>query len=74
LTVPPLPKGWSDFALSLLLIIILLVSEYIIRDRTIEEIIRSKPMLSRWAFYIVGLLTLLWFGVFTQNQFIYFEF
>ena len=72
--IPPMPRGWPDFVLSLILIMALLVSEYLLQDRPIEEVIRPKVMPVRWAFYIAGLLLLTWFGVFTQNQFIYFEF
>ena len=63
-----------DFGLALLLIGGLLVQEAIVKERQIDQYLTRRPALIRWAFYVSVLLAILWLGVFTQNDFIYFQF
>lgn len=63
-----------DFVLALLLIAVLLVQEAIVKDRTLDEVLPRQAKVVRWAFYTVVSLAILWLGVFTQNDFIYFQF
>ncbi len=63
-----------DFLLALLLIGLLLVLEGFVKDRTLDEALARQPQGLRWTAYTCLLLAVLWLGVFTQNEFIYFQF
>ena len=63
-----------DFALAVLLIGVLLIQEAIVKDLQIDQLLTRQPAWMRWTFYVAVLLAILWLGVFTQNDFIYFQF
>jgi len=64
----------TDFLVSVLLIALLLLQEAIVKDRTLDQIMPQQPKALRWVYYTIILLGILWFGVFTKNDFIYFQF
>lgn len=53
---------------------ILFLVEYLTRKKTIETVVADLPLSARWSLYICFSLAIMWFGVYTQNQFIYFQF
>jgi len=59
--------GWG-------LIIFLIYVQMIQRKKSIRLILSEKPSWLRWSVYYALLIALLLFGVFTENQFIYFQF
>ena len=59
--------GWG-------LIIFLIYVQLIQRTKSIRLILSEKPSWLRWSVYYALLIALLLFGVFTENQFIYFQF
>lgn len=65
---------WKLMA-SIALILVLILLEYLIRENKINEIILiQKSILVRWCVYLTVILTILFFGVFETNEFIYFQF
>lgn len=56
-------------------IILLLVSEaFFLRHGTFENRAASFSLFPRWTIYVSILLLIFWFGVFSNNEFIYFQF
>lgn len=44
------------------------------RHRRIRHMLSEKPLAFRWAMYLLILLWILYFGVFENRDFIYFQF
>ncbi len=56
-------------------IFLLLVGEYVFnRSDSFENTTTSYGWLPRWCIYVGMILLILWFGVFSNNEFIYFQF
>lgn len=55
-------------------IVLLETVHYLKRKRNFTEIFLKKPIYIRWAVYYVVVLTIIFFGVFENRQFIYFQF
>lgn len=55
-------------------IAVLFLVEYFHRTTSVENSIGKLSVVRRWGVYLTLVLTLLWFGVFTKNEFIYFQF
>lgn len=70
----PLPNGMTDMIISLIAICILFAQDWIVGSENIEEILSRKNTSVRWAYYIAIIVCIMWFGVYTSNQFIYFQF
>ena len=66
--------GIINFALSIALIIFLFVVEAIVKDRLIEDVVLKKRQYIRWFIYTAMITFMLWFGVFTNTEFFYFQF
>jgi alginate O-acetyltransferase complex protein AlgI len=66
--------GLINFALSIALIVFLFTVEGIIKDRPIEEVVLAKSKLFRWVVYVAMVTFMLWFGVFANTEFFYFQF
>ncbi len=64
----------NDSILSILLIIFLFIAEYKLDKNGGEEIILRKPAWQRWSLYLIFVFFILIFGIFRQNEFIYFQF
>jgi alginate O-acetyltransferase complex protein AlgI len=69
-----LHKGIINFILAILGIILLYVFEGIVGDRQAEDVIQSQKKFVRWSIYLFLLLCISWFGVFNENEFVYFQF
>jgi D-alanyl-lipoteichoic acid acyltransferase DltB (MBOAT superfamily) len=69
-----LHKGIVQFVLGILFMIILLFTEYLVGDSTIESVVLSKNKIQRWAIYSVLLIVIVWLGVFNNTAFVYFQF
>ena len=63
-----------DLVLSVLFILLLETVHYIQRKKSISEFILQKPIYFRWAVYYCVIFLILFFGVFENRQFIYFQF
>ncbi len=66
--------GKMNFALSMGLIALLFVVEALVKDRLIEDIVLEKPQFVRWTIYVAMVTFMLWFGVFNNTEFFYFQF
>jgi alginate O-acetyltransferase complex protein AlgI len=64
----------KDMVLSVLLIIFLETVQYIQRKRNFSDIFLKKPIYIRWSAYYGLFFAILFFGVFENRQFIYFQF
>jgi D-alanyl-lipoteichoic acid acyltransferase DltB (MBOAT superfamily) len=63
-----------DFILSFVFILILVIISYITKKEGIVVVIKRQSVFLRWFIYILTVFTILWFGKFGLNQFIYFQF
>lgn len=69
------PAFAANCILGAFAIILLLCGEHFFTHKvTIENGIASMKFVSRWSFYIIILLFIFWFGVFSDSKFIYFQF
>lgn len=67
-------KGEVNFFLGILFILILFVTEALSGDTQIEDKIVEKKKVVRWSIYIFMLVCIIWFGVFNESEFVYFQF
>ena len=67
-------KGAVTLGILIFYILILLASEYVIGDRKIEEVVLPKSNLIRWSVYLFLLFSIVWFGVFNNTTFVYFQY
>lgn len=70
----PLPGGVPDLVVSVVVTAALVLLDFAARGGTIEDLVLRRPWWARWPFYVALVLLLLWFGVFTENRFIYYQF
>jgi alginate O-acetyltransferase complex protein AlgI len=66
--------SYKDFLLSFLLIFFLEVAQYLNHTFKFENLLKARPVYVRWGFYYFAIGFILWFGVFENRQFIYFQF
>jgi len=65
----------KEFIISLVFILILLIFEYLQRNKPIIEIIETKPTYFRWTFYYSLIIVIIFLGSFNSTQqFIYNQF
>lgn len=64
----------SDLVLSVFLILFLEVVHYIQSKKNISELFLNKPVYIRWAVYYAFIYLIIYWGVFENRQFIYFQF
>jgi alginate O-acetyltransferase complex protein AlgI len=70
-----LEKGAREFFTAIALIIFMEIIHYIQRDKSIRQIISTKPTLVRWSIYYLFIMLFFILGVFdSPAQFIYFQF
>ena len=70
-----LDKGAKEFFTAIALIIFMEVIHYIQRDKSIRNIVSSKPTWVRWGLYYLFIMLFFIFGIFdSPAQFIYFQF
>ena len=64
----------SDLVLSVLLILFLEIVHYVQSKKSISEILTQQPTYIRWAVYYGLVLAIVFWGVYENRQFIYFQF
>ncbi|MFO0356664.1 MAG: MBOAT family O-acyltransferase [Sphingobacteriaceae bacterium] len=64
----------EDFIIAILGIGILELVHYHQQNGSVRELLRKKPVYIRWAIYYTLVLMILFLGVYSQKQFIYFQF
>jgi D-alanyl-lipoteichoic acid acyltransferase DltB (MBOAT superfamily) len=67
-------KGIVEFVCGIAFLLILLLIEYRIGDATIEQVISEKSKIRRWIIYILFALAIVWFGVYNNTSFVYFQY
>lgn len=67
-------KGIVQFVIALFFITILFIIETIIGDTKIETIVITRNKTQRWAIYILLLVCIVWFGIFNNTAFVYFQY
>lgn len=67
-------QGAVNFFLGIFFIIVLLVTEGLVGDELIEDKIVEKKPIIRWSIYSFILVSIVWFGVFNNVEFVYFQF
>jgi len=63
-----------DFLLSLFFICVLVIINFLTKKEGIVNTIKRQSLFFRWSIYLSLIFTILWFGKFGMNQFIYFQF
>jgi hypothetical protein len=58
----------------LFFIFVLFTIEARIGDEKIETIVMAKDKLQRWTIYILLLVSIVWFGIFQNTSFVYFQY
>ncbi len=64
----------SEFVIALLSILFMESVHLMQRHRRMRRFLNNKPKALRWSIYIVVLISILMFGVFSNQEFIYFQF
>lgn len=68
------PEMFVHFIMGAFFIFVLFGADIFLKDKNVEEVISRYSPVKRWSMYVGVVLLILWFGVFTQNHFIYFQF
>lgn len=63
-----------EFVLSLFFTFIFIIISFSIRKKGLVNTLGTLPVVVRWFIYIATTITILWFGKFGINEFIYFQF
>ena len=69
-----IPMYESDLILSFVLIFFLEAVHLVQRRYSISEFITQRPLVVRWSIYYLMLVLIIFFGVYENRQFIYFQF
>ncbi len=69
-----IPVYQSDLVLSFVLIFFLEMVHLVQRKRSIIAMVKQKPLAVRWGLYYLLLIAIIFFGVYENRQFIYFQF
>ncbi|MBU1119520.1 MBOAT family protein [Patescibacteria group bacterium] len=64
----------ANFIIALAGICFLIVVEYVQQKKDLQRYIAQMPIILRWAMYSGAIFIILGFGIFTQYEFIYFQF
>lgn len=67
-------KGETNFILAILSLFLLFTVEALSGDTPIEDIIVKKKKAFRWSVYVFIVISIVWFGVFNETEFVYFQF
>jgi len=67
-------KGIINFIIAVGAVFTLFLTEGLVKDTPIEEVVLKKGKLFRWTTYSFLLLCVFWFGVFGSREFFYFQF
>jgi alginate O-acetyltransferase complex protein AlgI len=69
-----IPVYQSDLVLSFVLIFFLEIVHLVQRRWSIIGLIKKKPLVVRWSLYYLLLIAIIFFGIYENRQFIYFQF
>lgn len=69
-----LHKGTIQLGILVFFMVVLFVVEALTGDRKIEQVVLAKNRNFRWSIYIVLLACIVWFGVFNNTTFVYFQY
>lgn len=69
-----LGQNSATFFIACLSILFMELIHFYQRNKSLREIISTKPIAIRWSVYIMGIICILLFGVYDHTQFIYFQF
>ncbi len=64
----------TEMVISVFFLLVLILIEVLTRKTSVVKEFDSKPVLIRWGFYYALLLSIIAFGVFEKQEFIYFQF
>lgn len=67
-------KGDMNFYMGVFFVFLLLLTEGICGDQQIEDKITERKKIFRWLIYVFMLVTIIWFGVFNESEFVYFQY
>lgn len=67
-------KGEVNFFLGIFFILLLLLTEALCGDTQIEDKIADRNKAVRWSIYIFIVVSIIWFGVFNESEFVYFQY
>ena len=67
-------KGIVQFAIAVFFVFVLFITEAIIGDAKIETIVLAKEKPQRWGIYILLVVSIVWFGIFNNTSFVYFQY
>lgn len=67
-------EGIVQFVIALFFIFVLFFTEAIIGDTKIENIVMTKDKMQRWTIYVLLLVSIVWFGIFQNTSFVYFQY
>ncbi len=73
-TIGTMPVYSTDLILSFLAILFLEVVHLAQRKRSLLVTLKQKPLIVRWGVYYLFLMLIIFFGVYENRQFIYFQF
>ncbi|MBS1659482.1 MAG: MBOAT family protein [Bacteroidetes bacterium] len=69
-----LPLYQTDLVLCFLVIIVLEAIHFFQRKNNILSLVKARPLYQRWALYYLMIMIIIFFGVYENRQFIYFQF
>jgi alginate O-acetyltransferase complex protein AlgI len=64
----------TEFIIAVLSILFMECIHMMQRHRRMRQFLNNKPKILRWSVYLILLLSIIMFGVFTKQEFIYFQF
>jgi len=67
-------KGAIQFGVVLFFMFILFTTEALIGDTKIESVVLTKNKITRWVIYSLLLMSIVWFGIFNNTSFVYFQY
>lgn len=67
-------QGIVQFIIAIFFILMLIFVEALIGDNKIENIVMVRDKTQRWFIYIVLLIVIVWFGIFNNTSFVYFQY
>jgi hypothetical protein len=63
-----------QFIIAIFFLFTLFSIEAIIGDTKIETIVMKKSKQTRWLIYILLMISIVWFGIFNNTSFVYFQY
>jgi hypothetical protein len=67
-------KGMVQFVIAIFFLFVLFVIEAKVGDGKIEKVVLAKSKQTRWLIYILLMVSIVWFGIFNNTSFVYFQY